>query len=43
MDSPSLFDPTLPGKKYIEEFEEFMINKFKLLGGYGMASKISKN
>ena len=26
--------------KYIEEFEEFMINKFKLLGGYGKASKI---
>ena len=40
MHSPRLFDPTIPGKKYIEEFEEFMINKFKLLGGYGKASKI---
>ena len=40
MHSPGLFDPTIPGKKYIEEFEEFMINKFKLLGGYGKASKI---
>ena len=43
MNSPSLFDPTIPGKKYIEEFEEFMINKFKLLGGFGKASKISIN
>tara|TARA_B110000008_G_C16915569_1_gene542544 strand:- start:165 stop:1106 length:942 start_codon:yes stop_codon:yes gene_type:complete len=42
MHSPGLFDPTIPGKKYIEEFEEFMINKFKLLGGYGKASKILK-
>ena len=42
MHSPDLFDPTIPGKKYIEEFEEFMINKFKLLGGYGKASKILK-
>ena len=43
VDSPSLFDPTIPGKKYIHEFEKFMINKFKLLGGFGKAGKIEIN
>lgn len=40
-DSPALFDPILPGNTYIEELEEFMINKFELLNAVGKASSIN--
>jgi fructose-bisphosphate aldolase class II len=36
--SPELFDPILPGKTYIDEFEKFMIKKFDLMGATGKAS-----
>jgi len=39
-DSPELFDLIIPGKKYIEEFESFMISKFELLGATGRVSKL---
>lgn len=38
--SPDLFDPIIPGKTYMEEFEKFMIGKFELLGAAGMAEAI---
>lgn len=38
-DTPELFDPIVPGKKYIEANEAFMLEKFDLLGATGKASK----
>lgn len=38
-DTPELFDPIIPGKKYIEANEAFMLEKFDLLGATGKASK----
>lgn len=38
-DTPELFDPIIPGKKYIEATEAFMLEKFDLLGATGKASK----
>lgn len=38
--SPDLFDPIIPGKTYMEEFEKFMIGKFELLGAAGKAEAI---
>lgn len=38
--SPDLFDPIIPGKTYMEEFEKFMIRKFELLGAVGKAEAI---
>ena len=37
--SPELFDPIVPGKFYMKEFEKFMISKFELLGACGKADK----
>jgi len=37
-DSPGLFDPTIPGKTYMDAYEEFMIQKFELFGAKGKAS-----
>lgn len=39
-DSPDLFDPILPGKTYMNEFEKFMIGKFELLGATGQFEKM---
>lgn len=30
--SPELFDPIIPGKRYMDAYEEFMLEKFDLLG-----------
>lgn len=38
--SPELFDPILPGKEYIKEYEKFMLQKFDLLGATGKADKL---
>jgi fructose-bisphosphate aldolase class II len=35
--TPELFDPILPGKIYMDEFEKFMIQKFDLMGASGKA------
>jgi len=37
-DTPELFDPVIPGKTYIREYEKFMLEKFDLLGATGKVS-----
>ena len=37
-DAPEIFDPRLPGKIYMVEFEKFMMKKFDLIGATGKAS-----
>lgn len=34
-DRPELFDPIIPGKEYMDAFEQFMLKKFDLLGATG--------
>jgi fructose-bisphosphate aldolase class II len=38
--SPAQFDPIIPGKTYMNEFEKFNIEKFELLGAAGKASEL---
>ncbi len=38
-DSPELFDPIIPGKKYMEAYEAFMVEKFDLLNATNKASQ----
>lgn len=38
-DSPELFDPIIPGKKYMEAYEAFMVKKFDLLNATNKASQ----
>jgi fructose-bisphosphate aldolase class II len=38
-DTPELFDPVVPGKKYMEANEAFMLEKFELLGATGKANQ----
>jgi fructose-bisphosphate aldolase class II len=40
-EQPELFDPIVPGKKYMEAYREFMIQRFDVLGCSGQASSIS--
>jgi len=40
---PDLFDPIIPGKKYMEAYKEFMIERFEILGSSGKASYIKSN
>ncbi|MCK0133870.1 class II fructose-bisphosphate aldolase [Arenibacter sp. S6351L] len=37
-DTPELFDPVIPGKTYMAEYEKFMLEKFDLLGATGKVS-----
>lgn len=37
--SPAKFDPIIPGKTYMEEFEEFNLEKFELLKSTGKAKE----
>ncbi len=39
-DTSELFDPIIPGKTYMKELEEFIIEKFELLGSVGKADLI---
>lgn len=39
-DAPEFFDPVIPGKTYIEEFEKLMVDKFHLLGAEGKVDQI---
>ena len=41
--SPELFDPVIPGKKYMDAFVELMGNRFDVLGSAGKAEELSKN
>lgn len=36
-DTPQLFDPVIPGKTYMREYEKFMLEKFELLGATNKA------
>ncbi len=38
-DTPELFDPIVPGQKYMEANEAFMLEKFDLLGATGKANQ----
>lgn len=38
--SPELFDPIVPGKTYMEELEQFVIEKFELLGSTSRSNLI---
>ena len=40
-DTPELFDPVIPGKIYVAEYEKFMLEKFDLLGATGKVSDIN--
>ncbi len=40
--SPAQFDPIIPGKTYMEAFEEFNLEKFDLLKATGKASKLRR-
>jgi fructose-bisphosphate aldolase class II len=37
-DRPELFDPVIPGKAYMDSYEQFMLEKFDLFGAAGKAS-----
>ncbi len=37
---PELFDPIIPGRHYMEEYESFMLNKFDLLRATGKGERI---
>lgn len=39
-DSPEAFDPTIPGKTYMEAYEKFMLDKFDLLGATGKIDQL---
>lgn len=41
-DTPELFDPIIPGKTYMEDLEQFILNKFELLGSTGKNNLIKK-
>lgn len=41
--SPESFDPIVPGKIYMENLEQFMIEKFELLGSTGKFNLIQTN
>ena len=38
--SPAQFDPIIPGKAYMQEFENFNLEKFELLNAVGKANEI---
>ena len=40
--TPSLFDPIIPGKSFMEAFETFVIKKFELFKSVGQANEIKK-
>lgn len=39
--SPDLFDPIIPGGSYMDAYEDFMLEKFDLLGATGMTKEIN--
>lgn len=38
--SPAMFDPIIPGKAFMNAFEEFVMEKFELLNAVGKAKKL---
>ena len=41
-DPPTLFDPIIPGKTYMDACERFMLEKFDLLGATGKVSQLTQ-
>lgn len=39
-ESPELFDPTIPGKVYMREYVDFIIQRFEVLGCLGKAGSV---
>ncbi|GGW29136.1 class II fructose-bisphosphate aldolase [Arenibacter certesii] len=39
-DTPELFDPVIPGKIYMDDYKQFMLQKFDLLGATGKVSDL---
>ncbi len=39
-ETPELFDPVVPGKAYMNEYKNFMLERFEVLGATGKASSI---
>ena len=42
-EQPELFDPVIPGKEYMKAYEEFMIERFEVLGSKGKSNSIKLN
>ncbi|MEO9004221.1 MAG: class II fructose-bisphosphate aldolase [Ginsengibacter sp.] len=42
-EQPELFDPVIPGKKYMKACKELMIERFEVLGSKGKSSSIKLN
>lgn len=38
-ETPDLFDPIIPGKLYMDAYEQFMLEKFDLLGATGKSNQ----
>jgi fructose-bisphosphate aldolase class II len=43
VEQPSIFDPVIPGKMYMKEYEEFMIDRFEVLQSKGKSNSIKLN
>jgi fructose-bisphosphate aldolase class II len=43
VNSPELFDPVIPGKKYMEAYQEFMGKRFDVLGATGKTALIKSD
>jgi fructose-bisphosphate aldolase class II len=43
VEQPALFDPVIPGKMYMKEYEEFMIERFEVLQSKGKSNSIKLN
>lgn len=41
--APEKFDPVIPGKTYMAEFEKFMLEKFELFGAVNKAAQLKNN
>ena len=41
--TPAQFDPIVPGKSYMENFEEFILEKFDLLKATGKAKQLKNS
>ncbi len=42
-DKPELFDPVIPGKEYMKQYREFMIERFEVLQSKGKSTGIKLN
>ena len=40
MTRPDQIDPVIPGKKYMQSYQEFMLKRFDVLGATGQATAL---